>query len=414
MKNNILNEGYSNNKFYFDRGQGSKIFVKNKKFLDLSFSAGSLLLGHHSNIFKKSLKDISSKKISIYASPNKQAFEFSKTLKKLFPNYSKFIFCSTGSEAIMKSLRIVKAVTKKNLIINVSGSWHGSNDKTLFTADQNNKSKFMSEGLSKFDQSNIKFVPYNDIEQTKKILTHYKKKISCILIEPIQGGLPSIYALDYLKFLNNFSKKNKIILIFDEMITGLRINCSSFQSTYNLKPDITTFGKCFGGGMPIGIIAVNKSIENKIKKLKSRIFFGGTFSANSISTYIGHSTVNYIIKNKDKIYQKIDTRSNFFYKKLNDIINNEKINVSLYRFHSIFRLVFTLNEVKNRVQRDFFEKRFNNKIRSFRNFLLSNSINYPSNGIIFISEQTSMKDINILLKYFKLGLFKFFKKNKKN
>ena len=68
----------------------------------------------------------------------------------------------------MKSLRIVKAVTKKNLIINVSGSWHGSNDKTLFTADQNNKSKFMSEGLSKFDQSNIKFVPTMTLSKRKK------------------------------------------------------------------------------------------------------------------------------------------------------------------------------------------------------------------------------------------------------
>lgn len=411
-KNLILNEGYFNNKHFFDKGIGSNIFIKKKKFIDLSFGAGSLLLGHNSKVFKKAIKEVLNKKISLFANPNKQAEEFSKILKKIFPFHSKFIFCSTGSEAIMKSLRIVKAITNKEIIVNATGSWHGSNDKTLFTANKNLITKNLSEGLSKHDQKNFKFIPYNDIDKSKKILDKLKRKISCILIEPIQGSLPNINAINYIKFLNQYSKKNKIILIFDEMITGLRIDASSFQSKYGLKPDIATFGKCFGGGLPIGIIALNKNIEKKIKKLKKKIFFGGTFSGNSLSTFIGKLTVNYIITNRKKIFRSLEDKSSLLFNKLNSIIKKEKINVSLYRFHSIFRIIFTTKIVKNRTQRDFFEKKLYSNIVEFRKFLISKKINYPSNGIIFISEQTSKKDINIILKYIKQGLIKFFKKKK--
>ena len=409
-KNLLLNEGYTNNKYIFDKGIGSKIFIKRKKFVDLSFSAGSLLLGHNSKIFNQAIKDILKNKISIFANPNKQAEDFAKIIKKIYPFYSKFIFCSTGSEAIMKSLRIVKAITKKNLIVNVTGSWHGSNDKTLFTADKKLKVKSLSEGLSTSDRKNLRFIPYNDIEQSKIILDKNKKKISCILIEPIQGGLPDINALNYLKFLKTYSNKNKIILIFDEMITGLRIDGSSFQTKYNIKPDISTFGKCFGGGLPIGIIAFNKNIDEKIKKLKKKIFFGGTFSGNSLSTYVGKLTVNYILKNKKRIFSNLESKSNYLFNSLSEIIKTEKIDVSLYKFHSILRIVFTNKRVSNRVQRDFFEKKFNKNILNFRKFLLSNNINYPSNGIIFLSDKTDKKDIKIIIKYIRQGLIKFFKR----
>lgn len=409
-KNLLLNEGYTNNKYIFDKGIGSKIFIKRKKFVDLSFSAGSLLLGHNSKIFNQAIKDILKNKISIFANPNKQAEDFAKIIKKIYPFYSKFIFCSTGSEAIMKSLRIVKAITKKNLIVNVTGSWHGSNDKTLFTADKKLKVKSLSEGLSTSDRKNLRFIPYNDIEQSKIILDKNKKKISCILIEPIQGGLPDINALNYLKFLKTYSNKNKIILIFDEMITGLRIDGSSFQTKYNIKSDISTFGKCFGGGLPIGIIAFNKNIDEKIKKLKKKIFFGGTFSGNSLSTYVGKLTVNYILKNKKRIFSNLESKSNYLFNSLSEIIKTEKIDVSLYKFHSILRIVFTNKRVSNRVQRDFFEKKFNKNILNFRKFLLSNNINYPSNGIIFLSDKTDKKDIKIIIKYIRQGLIKFFKR----
>ena len=93
------------------------------------------------------------------------------------------------------------------------------------------------------------------------------------------------------------------------MITGLRTNCSSVQNYFNVKPDLSTFGKCFGGGTPIGIIGVSNKVEKLFKKQNPRIFLGGTFSANSISTYIGKLTAEYILKNKKKIFSDLKIKS---------------------------------------------------------------------------------------------------------
>lgn len=408
MHNYILNEGYSNNNFLINKANGPYIYIKNKKYIDLSFSAGCLLLGHQSKIFKKNVNNIKKKNISITASPNNQSYKFSILLKKLFPRVSKFIFCNTGSEAILKSLRIVKAITKKDLIINVSGSWHGSTDKTLFTSGKNYKALPLSEGLSKYDQSKIKFIPYNNIEISKKILIKYKNKISCILIEPIQGGLPTLKSLQYIKFLNTFATKNKILLVFDEIITGLRTNCSSFHTNYNLKPDIFTLGKCFGGGLPIGIIAVNKNVEKKLNKLKKNIFFGGTFSGNSLSTFFGESTLNYIIRNKKKIFSDLEKKKIYFLNNLKNIIKKNNLNISIYNFESIFRIIFSKEKIDNRIQRDFFEKKKLKKIFLFKNYLFSKGIYYPSNGIIFLSTAINYKNLKKIVKTFEQGLKKFF------
>jgi glutamate-1-semialdehyde 2,1-aminomutase len=401
----ILNEGY-NKKLYFNSGLGSKLFINKKKYLDLSFCSGALILGHQSRAFISSINEIKKKNISLIGSPNIQAHHFSKSLKKIFPHYSKFIFTNSGTEAIFKSIRICKSISKKNFIVVNAGSWHGSGDKLLFNAKKNLKPESLSEGLSKYDEKNIKFIPYNDIKKTITILKKIKKKISCVIVEPIQGSLPLSNVKNYLNSLENFCKKNKIILIYDEVITGLRIDCSSAQSYFKINPDISIFGKCFGGGMPIGIIAVTSSIYDKIKNKK--IFFGGTFSANSLTTHFGKITTDYIYNNRKKIFKDLYKKSEFFTKELNFFIKKNNINAKIYSFKSIIRIVFTKNNISSRSQRDFMESKNKKFINKFKFFLFKKKIIYPSNGIIFFSDKTSYKDIRYALKIIKIALLKFF------
>ena len=176
--------------YFFEKGNGSYIYIKKKKIIDLGYCAGSLLLGHSSQVFKNSLKLISKKNISNLAYTNVHAVELSKTIKKILPNYSKFVFCNSGTEAVFKSLRICSAITNKKKIISVVGSWHGSVDNTLYFPDKNLKPQKISDGLTDSSKKNIVFIPYNDIKLSKKILNHHKKNIQCVIIEPIQGCLP--------------------------------------------------------------------------------------------------------------------------------------------------------------------------------------------------------------------------------
>ena len=354
--NYLLNEGYSD-KLRVTKGNKSKIYINNKSYIDLSFCAGTLILGHNSQIYQKSLKKLSNNKISNFAMPNIYAEKMSKILYKYFKSYfKKFIFCNTGSESVLKALRIAKAVSGKNLIVSASGSWHGSLDQFLFSPSSKLEPKPNCDGISNFYKKNLKYIPYNDVKKSKNILEKIKTKIAAIIIEPIQACLPTEEAKEYLFFLEKFCKKNDIILIFDEMITGVRTYEGSVQAKYNLSPSISTFGKCVGGGAPIGVIGLNKEIIEKMKKKKKKIFFGGTFSGNSMSTFIGYNTLEYIIKNKDLI-KKINQKTDFIKNEINTFINSNNIGAKIYSFESMLRIVFTKKKVVNRYQRDFFEKK---------------------------------------------------------
>ncbi len=408
LKNNIImNEGYEKRDNLFTKGLGSNIYIKNKKYLDLSFCAGTNLLGHNSKAYKKALKKLISLNVSNLAAKNFHAFEFSKTLKRTFPKYSKFIFCNSGTEAVFKSLRIARAISKKNLIISVSGSWHGSVNELLFTTNSKLKNIELSGGLESQTKKNIQFIPYNDIEGSKKILKKFEKKIMCIIIEPVQGCLP-ILAKKYLKFLSDYCTKRKIILIFDEMITGLRYEGSSVQDKLKLNPTISTFGKCLGGGLPIGIIAIKKNIESKLRKKDKKVFFGGTFSGNSVNTYVANSVVKFILKNKKSIFERLNKKSEYFVKQLNSFFSKERYDAKCLRVGSLVRIIFTNKDTTNRSQRDFLERKNFNKIKLFRRYLFEKNIFYPTSGIIFFSTETNYNEIGKLIRNIKSAFKRIF------
>jgi glutamate-1-semialdehyde 2,1-aminomutase len=409
MKNYILNEGYSANPQIFTNGEGQYIFSKKKKYLDLSFSAGSLLLGHNSKIFKESIKSIIKKKISNFAAPNSEAINFSKLLKKIFPLGEKFVFCNSGTEAVMKSLRICRAISNKKLILLSTGSWHGSVEECLYSPDKNLKLNPLSSGLHEKNIEKIKFIPYNQIEESKKTIEKYKKSINCIIVEPLQASLPNKESKKYLQFLEKISKKYNITLIFDEMITGLRVDCSSIHSFYKIKPDIFIVGKTLGGGLTIGIIGLSKKIAIKLKKKKLKVFFGGTFSGCSINTYLGYKTTAYIYKNKKKIFNHLENISQYFESHLNLFFLQKGLKIKIYRFKSLLRIIFTNNEVLNRTQRDFFENKVKNNIKKFKSYLKLKKIYLSTNGLIFFSYATKMKDIEFLVRTIKEASIKSFK-----
>ena len=401
--NIILNEGYEGSKLLFDKGEGDKIFFKNKAYVDLSNCAGSLILGHNSHVFKKSLKLYLNKKISIFAHPNIHTTNFSKNIKKCFPNFSRMIFCNSGAEAVMKSLRLSKSLNKKNLIVNVAGSWHGSVDKLLFYPNKYLKPQKLSDGLSLDDKKKLIYIPYNDIEKSSKILNKLKSNINCIVVEPVQACLPLYNVKKYLKFLEKFCKKNNSTLIFDEIITGIRIRPGSIQKKYNINADITTIGKVLGGGLPIGVIGISEKINKIIKKKNIKVFFGGTFSGNSLSSFVGNETLKFLLKNKI-LLSNLSKKCLYFQKNLNQFITKEGIEAKVYRFDSILRIVFSAKVITNRIQREFFEKKNISNIIKFRQYLLDNRIYYPTNGIIFLSNSTSYKNINYVLNHIKIAL----------
>jgi glutamate-1-semialdehyde aminotransferase len=158
--------------------------------------------------------------------------------------------------------------------------------------------------------------------------------------------------------------------------------------------------------MPIGIIGISKKVYKNIEQKK--IFYGGTFSGNSLSSFVGNETLKYLIENK-KIIHKINKKSKYFQDNLNEFINLNKMNLRIYRYSSILRIVYTNNKIDNRTQRDFFESKNSVRITNFKKFLFQKKIFYPSSGIIFFSDATSYKNIDYVIENIKIGFKKYFK-----
>jgi glutamate-1-semialdehyde 2,1-aminomutase len=404
----ILNENYHQNKHLLTRGTGSYVYNKSKKYLDLTSGGGCLLLGHNNRIFKESIKEFIKMEISNFAAPNIFAKKLSLSLIKILPQFKKIIFCNSGAEANLKALRICRALTKKDMVINVAGSWHGSMDQFLFTSDKNNNPIAISDGLEKNNKKNLIYIPYNDTKSSIKILEKYKSKISCVFLEPIQACLPDKNSENYLKFISEYCKKNNIILVLDEIITGLRIDGSSVQNKLNLHSDISTFGKAFGNGLPISFIGISEKIYKKITINKKKIFFGGTFSGNSLSAYVSNETLKYILKNKKDIFSKLKTYSLIFRDTINEFAKFYNIKIKVYAYDSIIRIIFSNKNIENRVQRDFLEKRKRKNVDNFYKFLFKKKIIYPKNGIIFLSYSINNYELKYLINNIKYGLKKFF------
>ena len=403
----ILNENYYQYKNLFTKGIGSYVYVKSKKYFDLTSGGGCLLLGHNNQILKKTMKDYIKNNISNFASPNKYAKDLSLSLIKLYPQFKKIIFCNSGAEANLKALRICRALTKKNIIINVAGSWHGSVDQFLFTSSPQHLPIAISEGLDKNNKNNLKYIPYNDIDISIKILEKYKNKICCVFLEPIQACLPDERSENYLKFISDYCRKNKITLVLDEIITGLRINGNSVQNKLNLFSDISTFGKAFGNGLPISFIGITEKIYKKMFLRKKKIFFGGTYSANSLSTYVSQKTLDFILKKKS-IFSRLQLYSKIFKDQINKFAKLNNIKIKVYSYDSIIRIIFSDKKINNRVQRDFLEKKKGKNVSRFYKYLYKKRIIYPKNGIIFLSDSINNAQLKYLIDKIKYGLKKYF------
>lgn len=397
----------SNKELIITKGKGQYLYTKKNKYLDFSLSSGAMILGHANKIFIKSLKN-SFLKGSNFSSNNIYKVDYEKTLKSTFPEMKEFIFSNSGSEATIRALRIARSITNKKKYAIVNGSWHGSVNEFMYDLKKTKKipnTVSLSSGIES-NNKDVIVLPCNNQKQTLKLLKKNYKQISMIIVEPVQCSVPNSKIIGYLKFLEKFCKKNKIILCFDEIITGLRVQKLSIFKKFKLKPDIVTLSKCFGGGLPIGITCINNKVSKKKNVLKKKIFFGGTFSGNPLSSKVGNDTLVYYKKNQTSFNNKINNLANYLETEVNKYCKINKINFKLIRYESIVRPIFTNKEIINKMDRESYDKNFNKSL-NFKKFLESKNIYISSNCCFFISVCHNKNNINKLI-----NVIKFFLKKK--
>jgi len=302
------------------------IDVDDNKYTDYWMGHWSLILGHGPKNVKESLKK-QIEKSWMYGTVNEQTILLSELISKAVPVAEKIRYVTSGTEATMYAVRLARSVTRKKIIAKIDGGWHGYTSDLLKSV---NWPFIESESSGIVNDEKIISIPYNDLENSLKILKKYAKNLAGVIVEPVLGGGGCIPATkEYLKGIQEFVHKNKSLFILDEIVTGFRFRYGCLYPTMKLDPDIVTLGKIVGGGMAIGIMCGKKEImeyADTIGKKKSERSYigGGTFSANPASMTSGYATLNHL-KSKKSIYSKINSLGEFTRKEMTKVFDGKVV-----------------------------------------------------------------------------------------
>lgn len=380
---------------FIKKGKGSKIFsIDNKSFTDYSLQFGSLILGHLHPEILNALKTALENGTG-FGMPTEIEIEFAKELISSIPFIERLRILNSGTEATMTAVRVARAFTGKRKIIKFDGCYHGHFDSFLIKAGSGAttfgvpNSKGVPEELASLTIS----CPFNDFDYLEKIVKKNKKEIAAVILEPIPANMGVILPKkDFLKNISDLCNQNKIILIFDEIITGFRISNTTYSNLIGIKPDLICLGKIIGGGLPIGILAGKKEIMDLLSPV-GNVYQAGTFSANPLTLTAGITTLK-LLKKLD--YNRLNSMTEYLCSEIEKFVNEKKINLRINRIGSMWTFFFTDKEVvdyKTALTSD--TKMFSKYFHS----LLKAGIFFPPSQFeaCFLSFSHSQKDIENLI-----------------
>ena len=390
----------SSNPFIVKNSKGSLITdVDNNSYIDFIGSWGAMILGHSDNRILKKLNKVSKNGLT-FGAPNVAETEIAEFIIKNIPSIDKIRMVNSGTEATMSAARLARGYTKKDIIIKFNGCYHGHGDAFLVEAGSGATTfgKPSSSGVTKGSSKDTISLPYNDKEAIKKIFTKYKNKIACVIIEPIAGNMNFVRSdKSFLSLIRKLCTQNNTLLIFDEVMTGFRVNFKGAQACYKIKPDLTTFGKVIGGGLPVGAFGGKSKIMDMLAP-DGPIYQAGTLSGNPLAMNCGLETLKII--SKKNFFKKLGTKTKSFTDNLNKIATDNK-----YDFHAdseggMFGLYFTNKKPKNIED---IKKSNLDEFNRFFTHMINNGVFFAPSAYEagFMSESHTNKDLEKIYRLFK-------------
>ncbi|MDG4475254.1 glutamate-1-semialdehyde 2,1-aminomutase [Thiovibrio frasassiensis] len=278
---------------FVKKAAGSKIQdVDGNEFLDFVCSWGPMILGHNHpavvEAIEKTLRDGTS-----FGAPCPLEVELAELVINALPSVEKVRFVSSGTEATMSAIRLARGYTGRNVVVKFDGCYHGHADSFLVKAGSGVITLGIpgSPGVPADIVKNTISIPYNNPEILEKTLRDTKLDIACVIIEPVAGNMGVVAPNPgFLQTLRTLTTELGIVLIFDEVITGLRLALGGAQEYYGVMPDLTCLGKIIGGGLPVGAYGGTRELMDTISPV-GPVYQAGTLSGNPLAMAAGAATM---------------------------------------------------------------------------------------------------------------------------
>ena len=266
-----------------------------KRYVDYVGSWGPMILGHsHPEVLDAVRKQLEHG--LSYGAPTALEVEMADLVCSLVPSMEMVRMVSSGTEATMSAIRLARGYTGRDAIIKFEGCYHGHSDSLLVKAGSGLLPQGVpsSAGVPADFAKHTLTLPFNDIEAVKKQLDEIGQDVACIIVEPVAGNMNCVPpAPGFLEGLREACDKHGVVLIFDEVMTGFRVALGGAQAHYGVTPDLSTFGKIIGGGMPVGCFGGKRAIMERIAPL-GPVYQAGTLSGNPLAMAAGLTTLRLI------------------------------------------------------------------------------------------------------------------------
>ena len=327
--------------FFVSSGSGSKIVTADHEtYLDYCMGYGSLIFGHSYATIVDSIKT-QLENGTLFCIPSEKEVYLAELLTKIIPSAEKVRLVNTGAEATMTAIRLSRAFTKRKKLLKFNGGYHGAYDYVLVKAGSGAAAIPSTEGSFNEISKDALIVEYNDIEGFIQTIEKEADDISSVIIEPVMANYGLVIPQkNYLNEIRKITKKYGIVLIFDEVITGFRLSLGGCSEFFGITPDLSTFSKSFGNGFPIAAICGKHEIMNQLSPLGD-VYQASTYAGNPISVTAAITTVESLIKNKNKIYPKISRLCDTLVMGIKDNVHEFEKYYSINSIGSLFQIFFT-------------------------------------------------------------------------
>lgn len=345
---------YSPGPIVLDRGRGSRVWdADGNEYVDFMMSFGALIHGHAHPALVEAVASAMANG-SHFATANKAEVEAAEKFCQMVPNAEAVRFTNSGTEATMLALRLARAYTGRTKFLKFEGHYHGWYDAYLLNAhshppDQLGPREWPARipdslGIPETTLAEVVLAPWNDTDALDKILANHANELACVITEPIMANMGCIPPRDgYLQRLRELTRHHKILLIFDEVVTGFRYAPGGCQELFNIAPDLSTFGKALGAGFPIGAVTGRREILEQMRWSSSEKFVlhYGTFNGHRLTMEVVGASLDLLSANNNAAFAQIRDLGDAAIHGLREIFSRKKIPATVQGFGPMFQIYFT-------------------------------------------------------------------------
>jgi len=289
--------------------QGSKIRdADGREYIDYVGSWGPMILGHaHPQVVEAVIK--ACERGMSYGAPTALEVELAEMIVEIVPSIEKVRMVNSGTEATLSAIRLARGFTGRDKIIKFEGCYHGHADSFLIAAGSGAATLGVpnSPGVTRGTAADTLVARYNDLASAETLAARFSGELAAVIVEPVAGNMGVVPpAQGFLEGLRDLCTRERILLIFDEVMTGFRVALGGAQALYGVRPDLTTLGKIIGGGLPVGAYGGRADVMSRVAP-EGPVYQAGTLSGNPPAMAAGIETLK--ILRRSGVYEALEAKS---------------------------------------------------------------------------------------------------------